>query len=57
MADPPGCVAYRPGWVADHVALLDRLSTEIAWEQHEINLFGRAVPTPRLTAWMGHFHA
>ena len=44
---------YRPGWVADHAALLDRLSAEIDWEQHEITLFGRTVPTPRLTAWMG----
>ena len=44
---------YRPGWVPDHLALLDRLRAEIAWEQHEITLFGRTVPTPRLTAWMG----
>ena len=53
MADTPGCVAYRPGWVPDHAALLDRLRAEISWEQHEITLFGRTVPTPRLTAWMG----
>ena len=49
----PGCIDYRPGWVLDHLALLDRLSTEIAWEQPTITLFGRTVPTPRLTAWMG----
>jgi alkylated DNA repair dioxygenase AlkB len=49
----PGCVDYRPGWVPDHRALLDQLSGEIGWEQHEISLFGRTVPTPRLTAWMG----
>ena len=49
----PGCVDYRPGWVPDHEALLHRLSAEIAWEQHEITLFGRTVPTPRLTGWMG----
>ena len=52
MTDP-GCVDYRPGWVPDHLGLLDRLSAEIGWEQHEITLFGRTVPTPRLTAWMG----
>jgi len=46
-------VDYRPGWVPDHDALLDQLRAEIAWEQHEITLFGRTVPTPRLTAWMG----
>ena len=53
MSDTPRCVDYRPGWVADHAALLDQLSAEIEWEQHEITLFGRTVPTPRLTAWMG----
>ena len=49
----PDCVDHRPGWVPDHLALLDRLSAGIAWEQHAITLFGRTVPTPRLTAWMG----
>ena len=49
----PDCVDYRPGWVPDHDALMDQLTAEIAWEQHEITLFGRTVPTPRLTAWMG----
>ena len=49
----PGCVDYRPGWVPDHLALLDRLTAEITWEQLTITLFGRTVPTPRLTAWMG----
>jgi alkylated DNA repair dioxygenase AlkB len=53
MSPPPSCVDYRPGWVADHAMLLDRLTAEIAWEQHEITLFGRTVPTPRLTAWFG----
>jgi alkylated DNA repair dioxygenase AlkB len=53
MASPPSCVDYRPSWVPDHAALLDRLNAEIAWEQPEITLFGRTVPTPRLTAWMG----
>jgi len=50
---PPACVAYLPRWVADPRVFFDRLQTEIAWEQHEITLFGRTVPTPRLTAWIG----
>ena len=53
MAAALDCVTYRPGWVPDADGLLARLTTEIAWEQHEITLFGRTVPTPRLTAWMG----
>jgi alkylated DNA repair dioxygenase AlkB len=53
MSNTPSCVDYRPGWVPDHQALLDHLRAEIAWEQHAITLFGRTVPTPRLTAWVG----
>ena len=49
----PDCVEYFPRWVADPEAVFERLQTEIAWEQHEITLFGRTVPTPRLTAWIG----
>lgn len=49
----PDCVDYLPGWVDDADRLFDRLHEEISWEQHEITLFGRTVPTPRLTAWMG----
>ena len=49
----PSCVDYWPAWVDDHQSLLDRLRDEISWEQHAITLFGRTVPMPRLTAWMG----
>jgi alkylated DNA repair dioxygenase AlkB len=49
----PSCVDYRPGWVGDQQSLFDRLRDDINWEQHEITLFGRTVPVPRLTAWLG----
>jgi hypothetical protein len=39
-------VEYRSGWVPDHEALLDQLSAEIGWEQHEISLFGRRCRRP-----------
>ena len=51
--EEPSCVDCWPGWVSDHQLLLDQLRDEISWDQHEITLFGRTVPTPRLTAWMG----
>lgn len=51
--DPPGCVDYHPGWIEDAQPLFERLSAQVAWEQHDIRLFGRTVPTPRLTAWIG----
>lgn len=49
----PSCVELRPGWVPDAEAVFARLGEETAWEQHDITLFGRTVPTPRLTAWTG----
>jgi alkylated DNA repair dioxygenase AlkB len=52
-SEGPGCVDYRRGWVADHQTLFNLLRDEISWEQQEITLFGRTVPTPRLTSWMG----
>ena len=49
----PGCVELRRGWVADAAGVFARLVEELPWEQHDITLFGRTVPTPRLTAWTG----
>jgi len=49
----PDCVRYLPGWIAGAERAFEDLRDEIDWEQHDITLFGRTVPTPRLTAWMG----
>src|SRR5215217_4335426 len=51
--DSPGCVDYYPGWLEDADRLFAVLQDQIAWEQHELTLYGRTIPTPRLTAWMG----
>lgn len=32
---------------------LHALSREIAWEQHQVRLFGRVLPAPRLSCWIG----
>jgi hypothetical protein len=50
MAAVPDCFDYYPGWVADADQLFDLLRRDIGWEQHTITLYGRTVPTPRLTA-------
>jgi alkylated DNA repair dioxygenase AlkB len=34
-------------------ALFDTLRTRVRWEQHTVRLFGREVPSPRLSAWYG----
>ena len=49
----PPCVELRRGWVPDPEEVLGRLLEETVWEQHAITVFGRTVPTPRLTAWTG----
>lgn len=52
-ASAPACVRYVPGWVSPPERVMAVLQSEVEWEQHEITLFGRTLPTPRLTAWMG----
>ncbi len=49
----PDCVRYLPGWVPEPARLFDELIDQISWEQRDITLFGRTMPTPRLTCWMG----
>jgi alkylated DNA repair dioxygenase AlkB len=53
MPEALECIDYYPGWVGDADRLFTVLQKDIAWEQHAITLYGRTVPTPRLTAWMG----
>ena len=33
---------------------LKALETEISWQQGTVNLFGRTIPSPRLSAWYGN---
>ena len=49
----PPCIIHHPGWWPDAEEAFALLHTEIAWEQRDITMFGRTMPTPRLTAWMG----
>jgi alkylated DNA repair dioxygenase AlkB len=47
---------YVPGFfaAAEADAMLRRLRHEpIAWVQEQLKMFGRMMPVPRLTAWMG----
>ncbi len=52
----PGVAAtlYRQWLTAsDAAALIAALRVCIEWEQHTIKLFGRSVPSPRLSCWIG----
>lgn len=52
IAITPGGLLLYPAAFADAAPrLLEALHREIRWEQHELRLFGRRVPAPRLSAW------
>lgn len=34
-------------------ALMQRLLAELSWQQHRVKLFGREIPAPRLSCWVG----
>jgi alkylated DNA repair dioxygenase AlkB len=55
-AVPDGELAYDPEFLSAEIAdrLLARLTTEIAWDQHVLQWFGRGRPSPRLSAWYGN---
>ncbi len=51
----PACVTHLPGWLdaAEADALFATLTRDIPWEQQAIRMYGREIPTPRLTCWFG----
>ena len=53
---PDGEVLYAPSFLTpiDADAYLQRFLDGIAWEQHQLAIFGRQLPAPRLSAWYGH---
>lgn len=44
-----------PGWLgrSEADALLTSLREAVAWENHRVRLFGRELPSPRLSCWIG----
>jgi len=46
---------YDPQFLAADAAdaLLHALQAQIPWEQHHVKLFGRTLPAPRLSCWIG----
>ena len=51
---PDGVITlYRNVFEAGHDRLFQSLYTEIPWQQQVITLYGRAVASPRLSAWYG----
>ncbi|MGQ0802139.1 MAG: alpha-ketoglutarate-dependent dioxygenase AlkB family protein [Pseudomarimonas sp.] len=48
-------LCFDPEFLAFDAAstAFDELDAEIRWEQHHVRLFGRDVPAPRMSCWIG----
>jgi len=52
---PDATVLLDPAFLSEREAaeLLESLRAQVEWEQHRVRMFGREVPSPRLSAWYG----
>ena len=50
-----GCIDYYPRFLTSYAAweLFAQLLATLQWEQPQVRLFGRVMPSPRLAAWYG----
>src|SRR5690242_8535615 len=53
MADADVSILRDLDTHAPHQAIFERLLRETKWQQREMNIYGRRVLQPRLTAWYG----
>ncbi|MGE4070058.1 MAG: alpha-ketoglutarate-dependent dioxygenase AlkB [Lysobacterales bacterium] len=55
IALPGAKVGYLSGWLTAFSAdgALNALLTEVPFSQHRVRMFGRELPAPRLSAWIG----
>ncbi|MCQ6959517.1 alpha-ketoglutarate-dependent dioxygenase AlkB family protein [Mucilaginibacter aquariorum] len=52
---PPELMDYRPNFFTrdESTGLMQKLKATIAWKQETIQMYGKLLNTPRLTAWYG----
>lgn len=52
---PGGALRWAPAFLApaEADALLAAVDAEVPWERHHVRIFGREVPAPRLSCWIG----
>lgn len=55
IALPDADVRYLPRWLPQSAAdaMLPVVVEEVPWTQHHVHIFGRELPSPRLSAWIG----
>lgn len=50
--DLPDGVTYKPNFLPEKDRLFSALN-KLSWSQHQIPMFGKKIPAPRMFAWMG----
>lgn len=52
---PGACIVLDQSWMptGEAATLFIALRAEVPWEIHRIRLFGREVPSPRMSCWIG----
>lgn len=50
---PDASICYHPDFVSHHQALFEQLLENTEWQQDVIQMYGKAVTVPRLSAWYG----
>lgn len=52
---PENLLEFTPGFIPgkEAAALLEQLISSAPWKQYEVEMYGKKVLTPRLTAWFG----
>jgi len=55
LSFPENLLEYYPGFIESEpaLALMQQLIKEVPWRQQIIQMYGKKVSTPRLTAWYG----
>lgn len=54
LPDLPGAtLRFAPAVFKADEPLLQALCAQISWERHHLRLFGREIPSPRLSCWIG----
>lgn len=51
--DADAWVDHVPGWLAGADTLFEQLVESVPWRAHEVPMYDKVVPQPRLSAWWG----
>lgn len=50
---PDASIRYQPDFILDHQVLFEQLLESTEWQQDIIQMYGKSIAVPRLSAWYG----